>query len=80
MRQKYKLGIRLHKFFIKQEDFELFFFYNQEHSEINVIVENEDLEFQCVFQIPIQYFHKFQQQSKDKIIQLTDEELKELGI
>ncbi|MFX1375981.1 MAG: hypothetical protein ACFFA0_09235 [Promethearchaeota archaeon] len=76
MKQKYRLGIRLYKFFVKQEDVELIFFYNQDYSEINVIMENEDLEFQCVFQIPIQYFQKFQQEFKDKIIQLKERNLK----
>ena len=67
MKQIYKFGIRLHKFFIEQNDMELFFFYDQIDSGIEVHVENEDLEFHCVYCIPYQYFQKFQQQFKGNI-------------
>ena len=80
MKQKYRFGIRLHKFFIEQHDIELFFFYNQKDSGIEVIVENEDLESQCVYQIPYQYFQKFQQHFKDEIMEVTGEDLKEIGL
>jgi len=80
MKQKYKFGMRLHKFYIEQDDMELFFFYNQKDSGIDVIVENEELGFQCIYQIPYQYFQKFQQQFKDKMMEITEEDLKEIGL
>jgi len=60
MKKKFKFGIRLHKFFIGQKDMELSFLYNKEDSGIEVLMENEDLEFHCVYYIPYQYFQKFQ--------------------
>ena len=74
MKQKYKFGIRLHKFFIEQKDIELYFFYNQINSGIEVLIEDEDLEFACVYHIPYQYFQKFQQQLKGKMMAITSED------